>query len=104
VALKQKHFNEALADWVLDRKEVRQLEFYEDRFIQKKHPIYKSPASQWGRAHFYAHSKRIGPLLIPTGIFNVLVMWLGFYSSTSPCIWTFYDASSTTSKPLNCDS
>ncbi|GAO29159.1 hypothetical protein JCM15548_11322 [Geofilum rubicundum JCM 15548] len=77
VALKQKHFNEALADWVLDRKEVRQLEFYEDHYIQRKHPIYKSPASKWGRAHFYAHSKRMGPILIPTGIFNVLVMWMG---------------------------
>jgi ABC-type multidrug transport system ATPase subunit len=77
VALKHQHFNEALADWVLDRKEVRQLEFYEDHFIQKKHPIYKNPTAQWGRAHFYAPSKRMGPLLIPTGLFNVLVMWLG---------------------------
>jgi len=80
VLLKQKHFNEALADWLLDRKEVQQLQFHEDHFIQKKHPIYKDPTGKWGRAHFYAPSKRMGNILIPTGIFNVIVIWLGIIS------------------------
>lgn len=77
VQLKARHYNEALAEWLLDRREVRQFEFTGERYIQKKHPIFKNPDSHWGRAHFYAASKRMGPLNIPTGIFNLLVIWLG---------------------------
>src|SRR5690554_7888262 len=77
VQLKARHYNEALAEWLLDRREVRQFEFTGERYIQKKHPIFKNPDSHWGRAHFYAASKRLGPLNIPTGVFNLLVIWLG---------------------------
>src|SRR5690554_7103308 len=64
VQLKARHYNEALAEWLLDRREVRQFEFTGERYIQKKHPIFKNPDSHWGRAHFYAASKRLGPLNI----------------------------------------
>jgi ABC transport system ATP-binding/permease protein len=77
VRLKQAYHNEALSDWLLDRKEVRQYEFTGDIIIQKKHPVYKQPTGIWGRAHFYAPSKRIGPMLIPTLAFNTIIIWMG---------------------------
>lgn len=77
IRLKQKYFNEALADWMLDRREVRQFEFIDNTFIQKKHPVYKEAKGKWGRSHFYAASKKFGPINIPTPVFNVIVMWLG---------------------------
>lgn len=77
VRFKQKYYNEALAEWVLDKKEVRQFEFTGEKYIQKKHPGYKDPTGKWGRAHFYAPAKQFGPLLIPTPLFNVLTIWVG---------------------------
>jgi ABC transport system ATP-binding/permease protein len=77
VAFKQRYYNDALAEWLLDRKEVRQFEFAENKYIQKKHPVFKSPTSKYGRAHFYSAEKRVGPFLIPTPVFNTLMIWLG---------------------------
>lgn len=75
VALKQANYNNALADWVLEKKEVQQFEFTDNKIIQKKQPIYKNPTGRWGRAHLYAPYKRMGDWLIPTPVFNILVIW-----------------------------
>ncbi|HKL71324.1 MAG TPA: ABC transporter permease, partial [Marinilabiliaceae bacterium] len=77
VELQQNYHNEALADWLLERKDVTQIEFAEDKFIQKKNPVFKAPTGKWGRSHFYASEKQLGPISISTPIFNCLVMWLG---------------------------
>jgi hypothetical protein len=77
VNYKQKYYNEALADWLLGRKEVLQFEVVNNTFIQKKNPVFKEPTGKWGRAHFYSPAKRLGPLTISTPAFNVLVIWLG---------------------------
>lgn len=34
------------------------------------------PTGKWGRAHFYAPVKKLGPLSINTPLFNMLVVWL----------------------------
>ncbi len=77
IKLKQNYYNEALADWMLERKEPRQFEFTGKKYIQKRDPVYKAPLGNKGRAHFYASSKRIGSLYIPTPVFNVIIIWLG---------------------------
>lgn len=77
VELQQNHYNEALADWVLNRKDVKQVEYYNGKYIQKKNPIYKSPINKYGRAHFYAPTKKVWNINIPTPIFNCIVIWLG---------------------------
>jgi hypothetical protein len=77
VDFKQANYNEALAEWVLEKKEVRQFEFTDNKIIQKKNPIYKNSTGEWGRAHFYAAYKRVWIWLIPTPVFNILVIWSG---------------------------
>jgi ABC-type multidrug transport system ATPase subunit len=77
VKYKQKYYNDALADWLLGRKEVLQFEVINNTFIQKKNPVFKEPTGKWGRAHFYAPAKRLGALTISTPVFNVLIIWLG---------------------------
>lgn len=76
VSFMQDNHNNALSDWVLDKRELTQIVFTGKKFIRKKAPIYKEPSSQFGRAHFYAPFKNILGLRIPTPIFNVLVIWL----------------------------
>ena len=77
VELQQKYHNEALADWVLNRKDIKQVEYLNGKFIQKKNPIYKTPTNNLGRAHFYSPTKKVLNINIPTPIFNSIVIWLG---------------------------
>ncbi len=77
VELQQKYHNEALADWVLNRKDVKQVEYSNGKFIQKKNPVYKTPTNKFGRAHFYSPTKNIWNINVPTPIFNCIVIWLG---------------------------
>lgn len=74
--LKNNYYNKTLANWVLTKKEPKQIAFDGKGYIQKKHPIYKMPTSKWGRAHFYAPYKCLGNKKIATPIFNVLIIWV----------------------------
>lgn len=76
---KQKHFNKTLSNWVLAKNEIKQIYFNGEKFIQKKHPIYKAPVNKFGRAHFYAPYKNIGKYKIPTLWFNIGVIWLNTF-------------------------
>ena len=77
VAFKQKYYNEALADWLLNRKNTRQFEYDGNNIIQKKDPIFEQSKGKWGRSHFYASYKNLGQLTLSTPVFNIIVMWLG---------------------------
>ncbi len=77
VSFKQDNYNEALAEWVLDKKGPKQFEYTGNKIIQKKNPIYKSPTGKWGRAHFYSPVKRFWKWEISTPVFNILVIWFG---------------------------
>ena len=77
VQFKQTYYNEALAEWLLEKKQVKQFEVTNDKIIQKKNPVYKNPTGKWGRAHFYAPVKQVWEWYIPTPVFNILVIWLG---------------------------
>jgi ABC-type multidrug transport system ATPase subunit len=77
VGFKVDYHNEALADIMLNKNSVKQFIYTGDKYIRKKHPAYKEPVSQWGRAHFYAPVKRVGFIEVETPLFNMIVVWLG---------------------------
>ncbi|MBI9067049.1 MAG: ATP-binding cassette domain-containing protein [Salinivirgaceae bacterium] len=76
LVLKQKHYNESLADWLLDRRGDKKLVLTKNGFVRKKDPVYFEPDSRIGRAHFYAPVKKISSLKIDTLWFNLAVLWL----------------------------
>ncbi|HUX94502.1 MAG TPA: ATP-binding cassette domain-containing protein [Bacteroidales bacterium] len=78
--LRNSHYNETLADIVLNRMSTSKIFDAGDRFIQKADPVYMNPGSKWGRAHFYAPYKQIGNLKIGTLLFNILMIWIMIFS------------------------
>ncbi|RCW39454.1 ATP-binding cassette domain-containing protein [Marinilabilia salmonicolor] len=77
LAFKEDYHNEALSDVVLNKKNVEQFVFSDGKMVRKKHPGYMVPEGDWGRAHFYSPSKKLGNLNISTPWFNMLVVWMG---------------------------
>lgn len=75
IGLKKATYNEALADMVLNRNELKLLQYGADRLIQKKDPVLMDPDSPYGRAHLYSPVKMIGSRKIDTFWFNVFVLW-----------------------------
>ena len=74
--LKQDNHNEQLADFLTNRSEINKIIRIKNRFIQKKDPIYMIPASNVGRAHFYAPFKKFNAQLYDTKWFNLMVIWI----------------------------
>ena len=74
--LRERNYNESLADIVLNNRTTNKIYEAEDRFIQKADPIFMGPGSKYGRAHFFAPYKMIGNLKIGTMIFNVAIIWI----------------------------
>jgi hypothetical protein len=77
LAFKEDYYNEALAEIVLNKRSIEQFVFSNGSIIRKKHPGYMKPEGEWGRAHFYAPSKRVGFFTLSTPVFNMLIVWLG---------------------------
>lgn len=75
--LKNAYTNDAVETYVRDKMHLNKT--YEDRFqlIRRKDPIYMLPEHPFGRAHFYAPYKKLGPYYINTLVFNMLFVWLG---------------------------
>jgi hypothetical protein len=48
----------------------------EDILIRKMDPVYAYPVMRNGRAHFFASTKIMGNLYIPTLYFNILMIWI----------------------------
>lgn len=76
ITLKQDHYNESLADLVLNRNELRKVYEKGDRFIRKMEPIYAMPASKTGRANFFSSYKQVGNYILGTPGFDVMAIWL----------------------------
>jgi ABC-type multidrug transport system ATPase subunit len=74
--LKQKNYNKALADWLLNNHDVNKYLETESRIIQKYEPIFMVPQHNWGRAHFYAPVKKFNHQYVDTIWFNLAVIWL----------------------------
>jgi hypothetical protein len=73
--LRDKNYNENLANVVLNRLSTDKIYDADDRLIQKADPIYMAPGSKLGRAHFFAPYKQVGNLKIETMIFNMIAIW-----------------------------
>ncbi len=74
--LQADNYNENLANVVLNRLSANKIYDGKDRLIQKADPIFMSPGSKCGRAHFFAPYKQLGNLKIGTLIFNLIAIWL----------------------------
>jgi len=74
--LKQKNYNKALADWVLNSNEITKYLETDTRIIQKHEPIFMLPDHPWGRSHFYAPMKLFNGQYVKTLWFNLAVIWL----------------------------
>ncbi|OFY21889.1 MAG: hypothetical protein A2X02_05150 [Bacteroidetes bacterium GWF2_29_10] len=74
--LKNTYYNNSIADLVLNKNEIDKIKETSEGFIQLKDPVYKTPDSKYGRAHFYSSVKRFGNLEIDTFIFNLMFIWL----------------------------
>ena len=74
--LKQKNYNKALADWVLNSNEVTKYLETDNRIIQKHEPIFMLPVHPWGRAQFYAPKKLFNGQYVKTLWFNLAVLWM----------------------------
>ncbi len=80
--LRDRHYNEKLAEIVLNKSDRTKVLVSEDKIIRKVEPIYHFPEVNYGRAHFFAPVKRIGNFYIDTYWFNLtmlLLMGLVFY-------------------------
>lgn len=76
VELKRRNHNSNLAQLVTNRAQMEKIHEINGRLIQKKDPVFLTPSSIYGNAHFYAPAKTIGSLEINTFLFNILVIWL----------------------------
>ncbi|MGM0376742.1 MAG: ATP-binding cassette domain-containing protein [Bacteroidota bacterium] len=77
VDFKVDYHNESLADLLLNKRSGKQFVYTGEKFIRKQNPVYKKPTGDWGRAHFYAPAKKMGPLSMSTPAFNLIVIWVG---------------------------
>ena len=79
IKLKQDYHNEKVTTAVLDKTQVKQYYETNNRLIRKKDPIYMTPYSNIGRAHFYSPVKKIGNRSIDTFWFNIMFLWLSIF-------------------------
>ena len=80
IEMREKDFNENLANVVLNRLSTSKIYDADDQFIQKADPVYMKPGSNYGRAHFFAPYKQIWKIKISTLVFDLFVIWLMIFS------------------------
>lgn len=77
--LRDSYFNEFLADEIMNKLTRNKILRINNRLVQNYDPIYREPNPDGilsFRTHFYAPSKSIFGQLIPTFIFNLIVIWI----------------------------
>ena len=75
-ALKREHYNREIAKLALNLQSLEDLRLGHSRIVQVTLPACQEPESHFGRAHFMAALKYLGPFRFTTLTFNLLV--LGF--------------------------
>jgi ABC-type multidrug transport system ATPase subunit len=76
--LERRHYNKDIARLALNTYALEPVRISGDRLVRTITPIYQEPESKYGKAHFMAAEKKIGPGRIPTMLFNVKVLWCQF--------------------------
>lgn len=69
-------YNKSLADYVLNRWELNKIYEGNNKLVRKKDPVFMSPESGFGRAHFYAPSKIFLKQKYDTFWFNITIVWI----------------------------
>ncbi|MBN1252048.1 MAG: ATP-binding cassette domain-containing protein [Bacteroidales bacterium] len=75
----QKYYNKSIADLVLNKMQFKKIIEYKGKLVQKKDPVFIVPESNFGRAQFYASSKKFLGYQFDTFWFNILVIWFGTF-------------------------
>ncbi|MGL4908742.1 MAG: hypothetical protein ACRC3G_05365, partial [Bacteroidales bacterium] len=75
VLFKQAHYNKALTELVLNQNEFDKIRVEDNRLVQVKDPIFRTPLSHTGRGHLYAPYKLVGRWEIDTLWFNIIILW-----------------------------
>ena len=75
IHLKRTHYNEQLAQLVLNRNNLYKVIKKDGQLLRKMDPVYAYPSRRNGRAHFYASLKQLGDTYIPTAYFNLMAIW-----------------------------
>jgi hypothetical protein len=76
IIMRAKNYNENLANYVLNRLATNKIYDADEKLIQKADPIFMSPGSKFGRAHFFAPYKQLGNLKVGTLLFNMIAVWV----------------------------
>jgi hypothetical protein len=74
--LRDEHYNDNLANIVLNRLNTNKIYDSDKKLIQKADPVLMKPGSKHGRAHFYAPYKQLGNMKIDTLPFNIAAIWI----------------------------
>jgi ABC-type multidrug transport system ATPase subunit len=76
LTFKKKYFNKQLASVLTNEKEIMHYTIHDGEMIPIKDAIYREPANNSWRAHFYAPHKRFFNYNMETFWFNLCVIWL----------------------------
>jgi len=76
IDLKNKYYNEKLAEIVTDKLRLKMFIHGKHELIRKKDPIFNETDSHIGRAHLFASAKYIGNYKFSTLAFDVIILWL----------------------------
>ncbi len=71
---KSTYYNEAIADLVLNVKDLEAVRLSGNRLVRVAAPVFEDPESKLGCAPFLASSKRLGSWRMETFYFNLLVL------------------------------
>ena len=74
--LKNRHFNKEVAKLALGVALVDSVVLSGSRLVPQVLPIAWAPENRWGRAHFLAPFKRLGPIVVATPLFDVGMLWV----------------------------
>lgn len=77
--LKQKYHNIRLSALLLNKGDLKLIEFKQTEYVSKKDPVLRDGSSDWGRAHFFAPTKKFAGITISTPLFNILVIWISTF-------------------------
>jgi len=75
IKVKQKYYNNQLADVVTNSMRIKEYEFQSGEMIRIKDAIFRTPDSKIGRAQFYSPVKKFFNTKIDTFWFNLIFIW-----------------------------
>lgn len=75
-SLRKTHTNRTIQRQILNLHDLEPIGAAKDGLFQRTLPIYRTPESRWGQAHFLARYKRLGEYLVPTYPFNLAAIFL----------------------------